>query len=727
MPTFKGPNGEIIEAPADITPQGLARMQAQYGGKLTPVGTTAPAKPVSRARTVIEARRAARMAEDEAHTTEIQKRMQGTRGNGAFAVARDNMAHNYTLGLDDVVGPAMLAATEGSVRAITKGDASQIPRTYSNARRASKRARQADNAEHPFAAGTGAVIGMVANPLGAETGTARALNAAGRVVPQVARATQAVRASRIGRGIAKVGNSAVGQGARAGFNQAAVTATMDGKAPGEILTEGGIGAVLGGTAGGLVKGAGAGVSMLQDMAPAAGTRRAYERVAKILGKAEDASGRSLTPKDVTKEIKAATRRGTPTTVGDMLPELQGAKAQLVHEGAGGYGTVAARAEARAAEAKDRFSAKVRQILRIDGPVDARAAAQNVRTARIQMGKVDFDDTVMGQQNIWNDRMDKIMADPFVQDMLPVAEKAVRSDGKPLTQVYDPGAGTNMRDVPSLYVLDQVKNALNGAIGAAKRAGDDNLARLHSASLRKLKDAIGEETNEWAAGLARQKDLFEEQASIELGQDILKRFSSKGVNDARDLADEIAKAAPKRLQEIQLGLADAIQEMGEGGVKAMRKLTSNPTKRAVLARVFGGNHRLNQFEAFMRREARGLDTDKMVAAARATPNTKKVKDDTAFGEAMADLGLAGARTGMFGPLSGVGPAIGAVKNARRASGNLSPSAKTELLKVLDGTGEGLERGVKRSEAYRRIEARRLRRIAEKAGKTPNAAFGGYVEE
>lgn len=728
MPLRRMPNGAYVNVPDDVTPEGFAKIAARYKAKPGSTASTASAPKPSR-----DVR------------DNVAFKVPGLDALDAFT---NNAAHSVTFGADDVVGPAMLAATQGAYRAARKGDIGEVGRTYTEARAEGKRYRAKQNDEHGFAGGAGTVAGIFANPLGAETGLARGMAAGGRALskavpataPAIARAKLAVdaaKASGLGQVVSRLGGSTIGVGARAGANQGAITALMDGKSGEDILNEGATGALYGGAASALLRGGSAVARTIRNQAPDQANRVAMERIAAMLERSEHPkTGKAWTPEDAAKEIRATDKGGGDAILADLTPEGQGWASYLAKQpGNKAASGLINQAEERAAGAADRFNERVRKQLGITpNTPDAYDMKQGITASRKAAGAKDYSDDVMDRQLAWNDDLEKIFkgGNPAINDALPHAEKMVRIDGGDVQQLAfskmnDP-KNASMTKVPSMRTMQYVTQGLDTVVSRAMREGDTNLARAYSKVNRELKDAVAKANPEFAAANATQRDFYEQENSVKLGQEVLKKLRSNGT--AREVLDMV-KAGKIKPDDLKIGFADALMDLqtkpgGDNPVALMRRFMRSPTQRKVLAHMFGGNKNLNEFERFMRRELRGSHTDSMVSSGRQM-QANLLKEPSVGGdvETMADIGKAGLQGAAFG-----GP-MGAVSRMISSAGKwgqfLSPSSKVELTRILSGKGEGLETALKKLQREALRAKARGRKASETAGKLPSAVVGGYSEQ
>jgi hypothetical protein len=718
MALAKMPNGAYVDIPDDITPQGMARLTARYGG--------APAT-TFKASTPAPTRPAPKAPDDTEQRIEQLTRKSKPGIGGAMDAFKDNAVHNMTFGLDDVVGPAMSAATEGGIRAIQRGDIGEVGKQYSVARQANRRSRASAQEEHPIASGGGGLVGVLTGPLGAETG-AKAL--ATKVAPQL---TEKVLKSAAGRAIAKVGSSSIGTGARAGFNQGFVTGLTDTGDVGDAANQGLIGGVAGGAASALVRGAQGVHRVVQDYAPKNAPRVAYDKIAQMLAKSEDPLTRQpFTPASIRAEIKATDHGGGEAMVADLMPEGQGWASYLAKQ----PGNTAAShlintSEERLASSPDRFDERVRKVLKIGkGDPDAYDSTKAIEAARKAHAQAGYTDDVMDKQLAWNDQLDKFFKkdNPYVKDALTKAEKLIRGEDGDVTQLAftnskNPGAGM-MQNVPSMNVLDKVKKGFDSQIGEALRVGDKEGARMYSIQLRHLKDAVADANPEYAAVLKGQRDFYERADSTQLGLDVLNNLKS---GKSREVLDQI-KAA-KNPDDVKIGFADALMHLREKGgnpVVVMRKFMRSTDQRKVLAHMFGGNATLNEFERFMRREMRGLETDAMVTSGRQMQRDLLKDPPTGgAGEAATEIAKSGAQGAAFGgPLGLLSRTTRSIDTLRK---NVSPAAKGEIARIISGKGDDLEAGIAKAKKHRLDMLRNNRRAAVAAGKVPGMSLNGYAEQ
>lgn len=708
MPLRRMPNGAFVDVPDDITPEGMAKIATSFKATAsTPSGGVTVS-----------------VGDDASEDDKQIEAMKARRGReGAHDALQDNLTHSMTLGLDDVVGGGLEAATEGVYRAVKNKDIGEVGRTYTNSRTASQQLRDAAREEHPVASTLGGGVGMVASPMGASTGL-RAL--ATRVAPKM---VEKAVASKAGKVIGKLGGSSIGLGARAGANQGFVTGLVDDGNIEDAGNEALIGGVFGGVGGGVLKAGKTVGRTIADRLPENAKRVAYSKIAQMLERSEnsDTPGKPWTPKSVLNEIKATDKGGGDAVVADLTPEGQAWASHLAKQGTTASNRLVNDSADRMAGAPDRFNARVRQQLGITkNTPDAYDSVKGIKQARKQAGAEMYTDDVMDKQLVWNDKLDDYMTRPTVLKALPRARDKVLDDGKdPTALAFDDVEG-GMRSVPSMRSIQHVIGTLDDDIGEAVRAGRMTDAKRLSGMSRSIKDEIASLNPEFAQANAMQRDMFQQQESVELGAKVLDHLRT---GKAREVLDMVRDPKIKP-DDLKTGFADALLHLREKGtgdpVKALRRMMRSDDQRKVLARMFGSNRALNEFERFMRREVRSMDTDAAVSAGRALPkDLLKEPGDGGAGAAAMDLAKS-VGTGMaFG-----GP-LGAAARGTRSVGmwdkTISRHAKEQLADVLGGKGEGLQKGVQRSAAYKRILARRDARAAVLAGKAPGTVVTGYSEQ
>ena len=728
MPLQQMPNGAYVNIPDDITPEGMAKLEKQY------------AAPPPSKREQIEARRAARTAAaprtledgtvelnpltgddaEVARKVEALKSVQRSPIVGDINRIADTFAHNVSFGADDVVSSAADALTAGGLRAVQKGDIGEIGRTYKNNRRALREYREGIREEHPIEHGVSTIAGILKNPIGAATGVGAI---ASKVAPGL---KSAVDASRAGKMIAAAGNSGIGLGARAGFNQGFATSLMDHGDVGDALSEGSVGALLGGGASAVLGGAKALRNIARTQAPEEASNVAYDRIASLLARSEnERTGRAFTPHSARREIQATDAGGGDARFGDLIPEGQAWMSYLAKQpGLSSANHLVNAAKDRMGDAGDRFASKVRSMF--GGTPSAFAHKNALEATRKATGQATYTDEVMNRQLAWSDELDKVFKNRAIKDALPDAQRLVEIDEGDVSQLaFATGtnqlANTTMQNVPSMRTMQYITQALDDTVGKAMRAGDSNTARMYSTVNRRLKNAIADVNPELAHANALQRDLFERADSLDLGTKIISGLRNK---KSEEVLAQIKSAS--NLDDVRVGFADALLKLREGSddpVRVMRQFMRSPEQRAVLTHMFGGNKELNAFDRFMRREIRSNTTDKMVASGRQmAANLLKEPSMGGAEEAVGDMAKSGLQGVAFGgPLGGVSRLV---QQAKMRSSMMSPHAKAELSRILGGKGDDVKAGVDAAAKRKLIRERRDRRHSQLVGKAPYAVAGGY---
>jgi hypothetical protein len=733
------PNGEYVNVPDNITPEGRARLEKAYSAPATRTSATPPRAATPRDR--IAERRRIREEEDRK-----ERELYKTRDDGPLSgmvKPLRSLARGVTFGADELAEAGVVAGVGGGIRAIARQDIGEIPRVFNNVRQAQREMREAREAEAPVTSAAAEITGAVLNPVGASLGIAKGLSTGAKALQRVAPAAKptieatraaiaALKASKAGRATGAIVNSAPALGARAGLNQGVISAAIDGKAPDAIASEGLQGAVLGGAAGGALRLGGGVVNALAKRGEKAAPHVAYERMARMLERSDNpATGRPFTPDEVANEVKAARAGGTPYMTADVLDDGQDFLSYLSKQtGLKAASHVRNEAEERLADAGGRFESKVRKVLGI-GSEDAYATGKAIKADRRAAGDRDFSPEVMDRQLAWSDKLENIFTrdDPKFQKIVREAADDIKFDEEDIAQQVfskgflagEPGALT-FAQAPSIRVMDAVKSKLNSKISTALSGNkpDVDEARRLSRKITQLKEAIAEVNPEYGQALLNQRDFFQRTESLELGQKALDMIKRK---EARELMDLISDPKVKS-DDLKLGFADALMALSakENPVALLRRAAKTPDQRKALVKLFGSEKKFADFERFMRRELRARDTDlPIIASRRMQKDLLRDPPPENAGEAVKSAAQSlGTGYAFGGP---IGAASRVARDLTMREKTISTAAKEQLAKALSDDASGLKKGVNRSKAYMRILERKAKRRAVSGSKGVVSFAGG----
>lgn len=671
--------------------------RVQVGGKVArfevPDGTTPE-----------QAQRLAEQHFKDANDSEEEKRIKAgvdlnTRGGNKIATFADKAVHNFTLGADDAVIPALASVPLGLAESVMRGERPDkaIARNYNIEREVRKRTRDRQSDQNPISSGVGSVAGMLASPVGAETGAAKAFST---LAPEAA---TKLAGSRAGKIASALGNSSIGLGARAGGNNAAIMAATDGDFQGVGDAYLG-GAAMGGALGGAI-GAGSGlVRAVRDRAPENAGRVAYGKIADMLGRTRRENyaeggykpgAQPFTPQALERDMRVQRARGHDPMVADASPEMQTQLAALARKpGLSAANEAKSMAVARTDGASGRFGSEVERAFGAN--TNGFSAKNDIIAARKAQGAADYaEGGAMDKPLNWTPEMDKFfdtappqtdtaLKNAYNEMLLRRETPTVSSDGK-------------FTAVPNMRTLDYVKRGFDKEIGAALKAGDNATAQGLSKELGNIKAMVSDANPEYKEILARQRDAFQRQQAVETGQEVLKRLKS----DPRELLADMQKlggnGGPSMFDDLQTGMADALLQMRANGnpVGFMRRVMRTPEQRAVMQHIFGDNKNLAKFERYIRREAKAAQTDNKLLGGSQTMELQQAAAGTEGGAAETVASKVSTGAGFGGWL---GAASGALRSYDHLKRGMGADAQNELARILSGDGTGLAKGVEAAKNY-----------------------------
>lgn len=721
MPMMLMPDGSYVEVAEGTKPEVIARIRAQFPAKAAKTTSTATQQPANKPpgpaineRGLDVDRRASRYraADDVASYMPFST---GKTGN--------ELRNSISFGLADK-GRAAVDAAFGALSGKNFDD------EYQRNKQALAQNSEQNYEESPVSSWVNNIAGAFLNPLGAETGAARVASRFAKPI------FDALKASKAGVLASKLGSSSVGLGARAGFNQGVIEGGLNQiDNPESTWGDVGTNAFNGGISGGLAGGAFGGIfgaagkirNVLKDRAPEHASRVAYSKVADGLDRSVNPNtGNAYSPLGAINEIKVTDAGGGDAMLMDISPEFRNMSAYLgSRPGMRLANELEQRVQGRTEAAPDRFDTRIKRVLNTSP--DAHTRRKELTSARKVISSEGYkEDGVMDKPINWTPDMDK-----FFREATPVTQKALRDAYElrlnlremPAQQLTTEGTFTH---IPDLRTFDYVKRVFDNDIGEAMRAGGNGSTRamVLSKELRALKDMLAKDNPEYMKMLSQQRDLYEQQKSLDLGTSFIKRMRV----DSRTLLDDMRKEGVDR-EQMRLGVADALMHMREGSdnpVVAMRKMLRSADQRQVLQYVFGSNKTISEFEKFMRREMRSTRTDRMVdPSVNSKTHVLNAQGEADDVNASALIGKSALQGLAFGGSAGMASRV--LRAMDTLSSGLGPKAQEELARILMSKGEGLQKGIRSAEKYaqRREAVRKSRAVA--AGKVGAAAFGGLPSQ
>lgn len=705
------PNGEVVDLPDDITPEGLARVKAQnMPTRAQRVASGQPRKPTQ----VSEQQRTINRRAD------LAERMGSTSGANS---AMHGIMDAVTFGQADRIGAGIIAGTKGVYRAIRDGDAGQIGDTYNEELGVQQELMRRQREAHPVLSVGGELTGAMLNPVGtgakAISGAARAAKALGSTRTAKALSGTAPRLANAG----PISSAVVAGGLQGGLNAAGHSDNLS-DVPENVALGGALGALTGGVAGAATHVGGRGYQILKDSGSLGfmgikgdAERVAYSRIAKLL------ENGGKTPAQAAREIAVTDARGGDAMVQDLTPGLRAQAAHISRKpSVRGSNELIERGETRIQDRREKFGEQVRNT--VDPPAtgtDAMARADALAGARKAHGQSGYaEGGVMDT---------KINPTPELQTYLRDAPEEVQGamrgayremllrDQKPGDFVSADGVFTH---IPNLRTFDYVKRGFDQQIGQAIRSGDKATAQGLSYQLDKLKGVLADANPgnaEYAALLAGQRDLFKQQGALETGQSVIKRMGS----EPRVVLKELRALNEAEAQEARTGIIDALVNMDNKAdpVGAFRTMMRNTNQRKVMEFAFGGKGNLGRFDRWVNREVRATRADVLTAPGRQS-ETSRIELAAADGENGAGSVLFNAFKGF-----GYGGPVGAVAATARKFQDLASGTtrltQEEIAKILLSKGENLVKGTEQAALYQKAREAGNRRRARSMGKAAQQVF------
>lgn len=696
-------NGDYVQVPNDITPEGLRRLESGNTPRQPEVRRATPPRDEGRERRI-----AAR-----AHTDRAMANI------GPFGIP--SIRRGVLLNFDDEIAGAVGAVTS-IPRAIANRDIREVGRGYRQTRDDEREYTRRRREASPIAETVGEIGGAIASPIGTGVRTARAL---GRFVPQATRVADRIARAR-----------PTTQAALAGTNEGAVNA-VGASHDSNLLGAAGEGALYGGVGGAAIGGAvNAGRRLrqtLRDARPENADRVASERVGQMLERAPRYPGSPMrhTPETVERELRVSRGRGTDARVGDISPETQmHLAASARNPRVNNSNDVRYMGEQRQADRPQAIEDEVRRAINPSTGQDAIARRESIVGARRKHGQDNYDD-VLDAPIAWNDELQTFITkdNPLVRRVRARAENLAKIDDLDPTTSTTVGPRMTSAEFralmsgdsgarPTMRVFDYMKRGFDAEMRHARGKGDNNLARMAHDQLEALKAGIARANPEYEAVLAGQRSFYAMEEAVTTGESMLRRL----VSEPRKLFTELSRhGSNNNLDDARTGFVEAIlSTRNQRGtpLTRLRNISKSPDQRRVLSLMFGGNAQLSKFERYLARESRSDFTDTVVrrGGQSITNDLAQAGNDIGPGQKVLESGVRGF--GFGGIVGGIGNTIASLRHI-----GTSNEAKAEMARILMGTGDGLADGVRGARRYYTRQRDANRRVAAAAGKAGSQLFSG----
>lgn len=710
MPLVKMPNGEYVDVPDDIAPEALARIKSEYQPKAQSRTQRRALKQSSGAPAIPDEVR--RRANNYKMIEAVNPQMRATRLGSKGVLAN----------FDDELAGGISAATRGLYNAVKNRDLSEFGKEYRTEKAARQLVQSEDAAENPATAFIGEMGGSLLSPIGRG---AKLLGGGAKVAGKVGAEKIAQVLGKGAARLEKVGP--VGSAVLAGMNQGAVSAA--GAADEDVLDNAVQGATFGGLFGGALGGAGiAGtraVQALRDKAPKNAGNVAYQKIADLL----EASG--TTPARAGAEMNIAARNGNDVMLMDMGVPLRTQAGYLKRNpGLRQAAELERRGMERIEARGQRFEDQVRDVTG-DSP-DALNRIDDIKDTRKLAGNTDYaEGGAMDKNFVWNDKLESqfATATPSLKAGLKAAVRNIedaRMDTTSLGIKFNEAGDVTYMKIPSMRVFDQVKRGFDAQIGTALKKGDTTTAANLSKELKLLKANVIESNGEYADILATQRDLFQQQQAIELGQKALGRMTKEPRVLAKELK-ELARTDPEKFAETRIGFVDTLMNLNDGArnpITVFSAAMKTPRQREIMEMMFGGKGSLGKLDRFVKREKRAMQSDARTAAGGQSITSEISGAGEAEVTAAKDIFTKGLTGYAYGGSTGF--VAGIARSLDRLRRGESKEAQEEIAKILmSSDGVALKKGVAGAKQAAKRRREKNKAIGEAIGKVTGNTFGTAI--
>ena len=238
----------------------------------------------------------------------------------------------------------------------------------------------------------------------------------------------------------------------------------------------------------------------------------------------------------------------------------------------------------------------------------------------------------------------------------------------------------LKDLPenSLQVLDAAKRSIDDQISAARRAGNNNAARM----LMQKKDALVSVADDVFPGYAQARQVWSEYSGVIDAGDLGRKFMS---GDVDVVANAVKRMSPEEQAQFRLGAAQAIRDKIGGLVNradATKRISDIPALEQKIRIAFGDDDIFRRYIDMTRAERAMFDSYAAVRGGSQTAERLAADADAAIDP--------GAAAEAIARLTGNPLSFANIVNAARTFGGKAASraqtpepVRRELAKLLVG--------------------------------------------
>lgn len=403
------------------------------------------------------------------------------------------------------------------------------------------------------------------------------------------------------------------------FGGAYGTATAEGDAVDRV--EGGVeGAIAGGVTAGLLP---------PTLKVGEIVTRPVRTAAKMLRPTANAESRvvealsrdNTTPEKVASSLRRAQNAGVPQTIADVAGyNVQRTMRQARTVPGAGSEKINRFLAERQMEQPDRVLANVQRAL---GGDDVYKVADDVAATRSRLADKMYSEAFEQAQPV---QTAHVLAK--IDNEAEIAAGKIKSSLEKVKKQI--GAKTD------LEALHNVKMELDDAIGAAKRAGKNNQARVLMGVKDQLVKAMDRSAPKGTGGYKEARNTFSSLSDLTDALGEGQKFLNR---DSRLTAKQLAGMTEGEREMFRLGASEALAQKinaAPDGAGIARRIFGNRETRAKLRAVFPDKQSFRKFEAMMLREAKTTATNQIVRGNSQTADKLAEVVDATASDVMRDL-------------------------------------------------------------------------------------------
>jgi hypothetical protein len=389
--------------------------------------------------------------------------------------------------------------------------------------------------------------------------------------------------------------------------------------------------------------------------------------------AQDAEAGGLTAQEALDGLRRGQETGKPMTLADLGGEnVRGLAGNVARAPGPSRNAMRTFYDERDAAAAARLDQDVAQY--VSGGPSMHKTAVDLMEGRATAAAPLYEKAYAANPDMASAALTEVLSTPAGKGALSAARTKMQNDRVPVSE-----QGANGM---SLRTMDYVKRSLDDQIGAARRAGENDQARI----LTKLKndfvrevDALDASGGAYAQARAAYAGPSQSLEALEAGRDLFKMKPEQ-------IAQDFAKLSPADQEFFRLGAADVIRERiqktGFGGDEA-KAVIKNSWMQKQLQPIFKTPEDFGRFVDAVTDERRMFEGRREVMGGSQTAG--RLAEDGSGMEIAGDLAKGGVNALRSHPMAALGNVMSAYRQYKDLGLRPDPALNLEIAKLVTNPG------------------------------------------